>query len=230
MIEVNKIYNMDCMDMLRQIPDNSISLCLADPPYGIDFQSARRIDSSQWKPKIKNDGRPFTDWLAPLYPKMTEGGRLVCFYRWDVQNEFQQEIEAAGFTIKSQLVWNKLVHGMGDLKGEFGPAHELMFYATKGRYEFTGKRPTTVYNVQRLNGSKMIHPNEKPVELLSQIIKDLTSESTELIVDPFGGSFSTFIAARLLNRKCISCELDEYYFNIGQQRVNREINYKNELF
>lgn len=221
---------MDCMDLLKQIPDGSISLCLVDPPYGIDFQSAWRIDPTQWKPKIKNDQSPFIDWIAPLYPKMTDGGRLVCFYRWDVQEDFRVEIENAGFEIKSQLIWNKMVHGMGDLLGEFGPAHELMFYATKGRYEFAGKRPTTVYNVQRLNGSKLIHPNEKPVALLSQIISDLTSSPDELVVDLCGGSFSTFIAACLLNRNCISCELDPYYFNIGQQRVNKEINYKNYLF
>jgi site-specific DNA-methyltransferase (adenine-specific) len=113
-----------------------------------------------------------------------------------------------------------MVHGMGDLKGEFGPAHELMFYATKGRYEFTHKRPTTVYDIQRLNGNSLIHPNEKPVKLLKKLIMDLTSDPSELIVDLFGGSFSTFIAARSLGFDCMSCELDAHYFTIGKNRVD----------
>lgn len=208
----------DCVEIIELLDDNSIDCCLTDPPYGIDFQSARRTDRSLWKPKIQNDSEPFTDWIAPLYRKMKDGGRLLCFYRWDVQDAFLDEIVSAGFTVKSQIVWDKRVHGMGDLRGEFAPQHELIMYATKGRYEFPDKRPTTVYRSQRCDPQKMIHPNEKPVGLLKDLINDITSER-ELIFDPFGGSFSTYVASISLNRRCITCELDEYYYKLGKDRV-----------
>lgn len=107
---------------------------------------------------------------------------------------------------------------MGDLKGEFAPIHELILYATKGRYEFVGKRPNTIYRFQRVQPDKLIHPNEKPVGLLAKLISDISIEN-ELIFDPFGGSFSTYIAALSLNRRCISCELSDEYFTIGSERV-----------
>jgi DNA modification methylase len=219
MTEVNKIYNADCLDGLKSLPDDSIDCCITDPPYGIGYQSAWRIDKSDWKPKILNDEQPFIDWIEPLFKKLKTGGRLVCFYRWDVQNEFLAEISRVGFDVKSQIVWDKVSHGMGDLSGEFAPQHELMIYATKGRYEFKKKRPKTVYKCLRISGSDLIHPNEKPVPLLAAIIRDITTKG-ELVIDPFGGSFSTALAAHQEGRKFISYELHEEYFKIGQKRFN----------
>lgn len=214
----NGIYKGDCIKLINDLPDNYLDACFTDPPYGIEYQSAWRIDKSEWKPKIENDDKPFTDWLKPLFSKMKNGSRLICFYRWDVQNEFVEAIEKAGFKIKSQIVWDKVIHGMGDLKGEFAPQHELILYATKGRYEFKGKRPKTIYRCKRIKGENLIHPNEKPVPLIQQIIRDLTIEN-EIILDPFGGSFSTYKASILEKRKCISFELSEHYFNIGKRDV-----------
>lgn len=214
------IYKGDSMQLINDLPNNYLDACFTDPPYGIDYQSARRTDKTEWKEKIKNDDKPFTDWLKPLFTKMKNGSRLICFYRWDVQNEFKEAIENAGFEIKSQIVWDKVIHGMGDLKGEFAPQHELIFYATKGRYEFKTTRPKTVYRCKRIQGEKLIHPNEKPIQLMQQIIRDLTIQN-EMILDPFGGSFSTYKASRLEKRQCISFELSETYFNIGKKEVEK---------
>ena len=165
-ITQSNLLHSDCLDLIKLFPDNSIDICLTDPPYGINFQSARRTDVSKWKPKIKNDEEPFIDWINPIYSKLKDGGRLICFYRWDVQDAFLNEIKDAGFLVKSQIIWDKGVHGMGDLAGEFAPQHESIIYATKGRYEFKGKRPTTIMRFNRLSPTYMIHPNEKPIALI----------------------------------------------------------------
>lgn len=208
------------MNIIELLDDSSVDVCLTDPPYGIEFQSAWRTDRNMWKPKIDNDGSPFIDWIEPLYAKMKDGGRLLCFYRWDVQDEFLNEIERVGFTVKSQIVWDKCIHGMGDLKGEFSPQHELIIYATKGRYEFKGKRPSSVYRIQRVHPEKLVHPNEKPVELIRSLLLAI-SEEGELVFDPFGGSFSTYLAATQLGRKALSCELSEHYYDIGVERLGQ---------
>ena len=145
-------------------PDNYFDLAIVDPPYGIDFQSARRIESERFK-KIKNDEKPFIEWIKPLYNKMNDGGRIICFYRWDVAIFFINELKAAGFNVVWELVWDKVIHGMGDLKADPGPQHETMIYATKGRYEFKNGRPKTIYRTPRVYADKMIHPNEKPIDL-----------------------------------------------------------------
>jgi len=203
--------NKDCMDMMREKPDGFWDLVIADPPYGISYQSSRRTDKKSRKPKIQNDESPFIEWIEPLFEKMNDGGRLVCFYRWDVQDMFLNEIKRSGFTVKSQIVWDKVVHGMGDLLGEFAPQHELMIYATKGRFEFTGKRPKTIYRHQRVDPEKLIHPNEKPVDLLKNIILDLSQDGNKLF-DPFLGSGSSRIAAWDMGLDYWGCDLDKDYF------------------
>jgi DNA modification methylase len=220
-VKINTIINSDCIEGLKSLPDESIDCCITDPPYGISFQSARRTEKSQWKPKILNDEAPFIDWIEPVFNKLKEGGRLICFYRWDVQDEFLNEIERVGFDVKSQIVWDKVSHGMGDLAGEFAPQHELMIYATKGRYEFKGKRPKTVYKCLRIPGSNLIHPNEKPVPLIAAIIRDITRPS-ETVLDPFGGSFSTALAAKQEGRNYISFELHPEYYKIGLKRFENK--------
>lgn len=222
MIQQSKIIHADCLDVINELEDGCIDVCLTDPPYGIDFQS-NRTDINIQKSKILNDDKPFTEWIKPLYPKMKEGERLLCFYRWDVQNEFLSEIIDAGFIVKSQIIWDKGVHGMGDLKGEFAPQHESIIYATKGRYEFKGSRPFSIVRVNRVAADKLIHPNEKPVELIKKLLLSISSEN-ELVFDPFGGSFSTYITATSLNRYCISSELSDEYFRIGSDRVKHSLN------
>lgn len=163
------------MELIPKLANGSIDCCITDPPYGIAYQSAWRIDKQKWKPKILNDETPFTEWIKPLFDKMKDGGRVICFYRWDVQDAFLDAFLDAGFTVKSQIVWDKVIHGMGDLKGEFAPQHELMLYATKGRFEFTSKRPKTVYRCNRVPAESLKHPNEKPVNLIAALIRDITS-------------------------------------------------------
>jgi site-specific DNA-methyltransferase (adenine-specific) len=93
----SQIYFGDCLDFIKELPDDSIDVCLTDPPYGIDFQSNGRKTKMN---KIENDEVPFIDWIKPLFPKMKDGGRLLCFYRWDVQDNFLNEILEAGFIVK----------------------------------------------------------------------------------------------------------------------------------
>lgn len=221
----SQIYFGDCLDFIKELPDVSIDVCLTDPPYGIGFQSNCRKDKLA---KIENDEVPFIDWIKPLFPKMKDGGRLLCFYRWDVQDAFLNEIRDAGFIVKSQIIWDKNAYGMGDLKGEFAPSHENIIYATKGRYEFTNKRPTTVYRVQRVDSGKLIHPNQKPPELIKRLILDI-SQPNETIFDPFGGSMVTYITCQQTNRICLTCELSEEYYNIGIVNVNNN-RFKTSLF
>jgi len=115
-------------------PRCSIGLIATDPPYGISYQSARRTDRSKWKPKIANDGQPYVWWLYDAYRLLEDGGGLLCFCRWDVQEAFRLAITWAGFSVRAQIIWDRVVHGMGDLTGTPGPQHDVIWFATKGRF------------------------------------------------------------------------------------------------
>lgn len=220
----NLIINGDCLDAengIPSLPDNYYDIAIVDPPYGIDFQSSWRIESQRHK-KIANDKEPFVDWLAPLYPKMKEGGRLFIFYRWDVMEKFIFAAREAGFKPIWDMVWDKVIHGMGDLKAAPGPRHEPFMYFTKGRYEFKGNRPVTVYKTPRVAAEKMIHPNEKPVLLYEALIRDFASRG-ERMIDPFVGSAASAEAAARMKLEFKGWEIDSDYYLKADNRMKSGI-------
>ena len=127
----------------------------------------------------------------------------------------------AGFDIKSELIWNKVYHGMGDLKAQFAPTHENIIFAVKGKFAFPGGRPRDLLTCEKLNSAHMVHPTEKPVELMEDIITSITREN-DIILDPFAGSGSALVAAKQTGRRYIGIELDEGYYQTALHRLEAE--------
>lgn len=214
------LYNGDCIDVMRsKIAAESVDCILTDPPYGISFQSNRSKDGPVHR-KIKNDNLPFIWFLPEAYRVMKEGSSLVVFCRWDTQEQFRLGIECAGFEIKNQLVWNRMWHGMGDLTGNFAPAHDVAWFATKGKFHLPRSRPKTVLNFKRPSPSESFHPTQKPIDMMEHLIESLVPDKG-IVLDPFFGSGSTIVAAKNLNVDCIGIELDSEYFNKVDSMVNR---------
>jgi site-specific DNA-methyltransferase (adenine-specific) len=217
-MKVDQIICGDCLVEMKHFPDKYFDLCLADPPYGIDYQSSRKIDKSKQFDKIANDKTPFLAWLPDVYRITKPTGCLLCFCRWDVQEEFKKEIVSSGFEIKSQVIWNRAIHGMGDLKGAFAPMHDIIWFATKGDFHFYSDRPKDVITVPRVSPDKMVHPNQKPVKLLEKLIMACVPENG-MILDPFIGYGSSAVAATRENRRFIGIELNPEYVEIARKRV-----------
>lgn len=112
----------------------------------------------------------------------------------------------------------KVYHGMGDTKAAFAPSHENIVFAVKGKYSFPGSRPKDLVTFPKINSSKMVHPTEKPVGLLANLISSVTKPG-DLILDPFAGSGSTLVAAKKTGRRFIGIELDDDYFVTAQRRI-----------
>ena len=68
------LYKGDCLEILKQIPDGSVDMVLADPPYGIDYQSSRVKDKDKRLPKILNDKQPFVVFIHELPRILHRGG------------------------------------------------------------------------------------------------------------------------------------------------------------
>ena len=211
-----KLIHGDCLQVMRGMDDNSVDAVIGDPPYGIDYQSARRSDKSLWKPKIENDKQPFLGWGNDV--NRIVKSTVHIFYRWDVQGEFEKELQQSGLNLKSQIIWDKVIHGMGDLKGEYAPQHENIFFATKSGFFFHGKRPSTIIRQKRVLPDKLTHPNEKPVPLIAKLILDCTRPG-DTILDPFMGSGTTGVACVQTGRNFIGIEIDEKYYAIAQRRI-----------
>jgi DNA modification methylase len=211
------LYEADCLDVLPTLEPGSVDAVITDPPYGISFQSAWRIESERFD-EIANDDQPFVWWLPHAVRLLKPSGCLVCFCRWDTAEQFRLCIEMAGLKIGAQLVWDRIGHGMGDPSSRPSPQHDLMWFAVKGKYKLPGNRPTSVYRHQRISGNSLRHPNEKPLPLMRQLIRDYVPDYGA-ILEPFGGSGSTPVAAMLEGRNCVTVELDAGHCDTIRRRV-----------
>jgi len=203
---------------MAKMPDGFIDAMITDPPYGMSYQSARRIDKTQWKAKLENDDRPYTDFLPDAFRIMKDQSPLFVFCEWRFQEVFRQAIESAGFIVKSHVIWDREWHGMGDLKGGFAPSHDIGWFASKGRFVFPLHRPTSVLRFPRVAAEALEHPTQKPVDLIAYLIKTLTNEN-DLVYDPFMGSGTTAKAAHQLKRNWIGSEISSEYVELANKRL-----------
>jgi len=209
----------DCLDVMQGIPDGSVDMVMTDPPYGMNFQSNRAKDGPRHK-KIEGDSVVGTRWLSDAFRILKPGGGLISFCDWNTSHKWREEIECAGFIVKSQVIWDRMHHGMGDLKGAFAPQHDIIWYATKGRRIFVNGRPMSVMRHKRPSpADDHGHPTCKPVALMEDLIKATDDGSGGLILDPFLGSGTTGVAAANTGRRFIGIERDPDYFTIAQARI-----------
>lgn len=208
----------DCLDVLPTLPEGCVDAVVTDPPYGIEYQSARRTDIAARLPRIANDEAPFVWWLGMLGCAKPVSA-LVCFARADVQEAFRLAIGWAGWTIKSHLVWDRKDHGMGDLTGAFAPQHDVAWHAVRGKpVLYAPTRPFSVLPFQRIPADALVHPNEKPVSLMRYIVRAVTPPAG-LVLDCFAGSGATGSGAILEGRCFIGIEKDAEYVEIAKRRI-----------
>lgn len=214
------VYNMHCREIIQKTPDESVDLIASDVPYGIDFQSNQRVATKKMD-KIEGDTEPPVYILKEMYRVLKANTACYIFTRWDVMELWRQELEKAEFEVKHLLVWDKGIHGMGDLHGDWGDATELILYATKGRHILNiPPRPISPIRVQKVAPGDLIHPNEKPVGVWYPLIK-ASSQPGDLVLDPYCGSCSSLLACRQLNRRAVGCEIDPQWLQKAEPRLNQ---------
>jgi DNA modification methylase len=213
----------DCLEVIKKLDDGCIDIILTDPPYGIDYVSNRaNHDLSITKRGILNDGKDdafaLLDKLCDiLVDKMATNSHLYFFCSWSVYTDFI-EIISKYFQIKTTLVWDKGNKGAGDLDYDWGNQTELIIYCIKGK-KLVNERRGNLLSVPRIHSSKMVHPTQKPIELLKQIL-EVSALSSDFIVDPFMGSGSTIKACNEMGLKSLGIELDSEMFKIANNYIN----------
>lgn len=217
------IKNGDSLEILESLEDGCIDVVLTDPPYGISYKSNRSMfDEAITKRGLLNDGKDEAFDLLDktceiLQRKTATNAHLYFFCSWNVFSSFESII-GKYFTIKTPIVWDKGNKGSGDLENDWGNQTELIIYCVKGK-KLVNNRRGNVINVSRLHTSKMVHPTQKPTDLLKQIL-EVSAANGDFIVDPFMGSGSTIKAANELGYKSLGIELDKQMFNIANTFIN----------
>lgn len=219
-LELNRIYQMDCLEGMKLIPDGTVDLVVTDPPYLMNYRSNRRVKQEKFD-YIQNDKDShglIQSFLSECYRVMKNDTAIYMFCSWHHIDFFKQEFEKY-FKLKNIIVWNKNNHGSGDLKGAYAPKHEFVLYGHKGRALFKEKRIPDVIDCAKIASPKLTHPTEKPQELLEIFIKN-NSDEGNIVLDGFAGTGSTCIASLKNNRKFIAFETVREYVEIANQRLD----------
>ncbi len=205
----------DCLNVMSDIPDNSVDMVLTDPPYGMNYQSGRRKFKA--KAIIGDQDISFLDDLSrELYRVSKENSAHYIFCSYHNIDKFKQSFEKY-FKIKNILTWVKNNASMGDLSADFAPKTEFILFLQKGRRNINGKRDSNVLEFKKTNNK--LHPTQKPVDMLEFMISKF-SDRGDIVLDPFMGSGSTAIACINTSRSFIGIEIDKDYFSIAKERVN----------
>jgi site-specific DNA-methyltransferase (adenine-specific)/modification methylase len=247
----NKIILGDCIENLKKIPDNSIDLIFADPPYNM------QLNGDLWRPNqtkvdaVDDDWDKYesfkhyddftTAWLKECKRVLKENGAIWVIGSYHNIFRVGKIIQDLGYWILNDIIWMK-TNPMPNFKGtRFNNAHETLIWASKNknsRYKFHYKSmkafngdkqmrsdwyiPICLGNERiRINGEKA-HSTQKPEELLYRIILS-TSDVGDIILDPFMGSGTTGAIAKLLKRKFIGFEKEEKYKKIAEDRIKKII-------
>lgn len=192
-VPINQFICGNCFEELPKLPDECVDLVLTDPPYGIDYQSNRRV-AREKLPKFANDCDLswVDDWVDQIYRVLKDNRHFYCFTRFDMYPVFYNAISRL-FKVKNCLIWVKNNHGSGDLNGSYAPQNEMIIFAVKGKRDLNGPRDSDVLECDNVPSAHRAHSTQKPIELLRQLIEKST-DPDELVLDPFAGTGSTGFA------------------------------------
>jgi site-specific DNA-methyltransferase (adenine-specific) len=241
MIELNKIYNEDCLEGMKRIPDGSVDMILCDLPYGTTrnkWDSIIPLDAlwENYKRIIKNNGAIVLTAQTP-FDKMLGCSNLEWLkYEWIWEkNKATGHLNAKKMPMKAHenvLVFYKDLptynpQGLVEKemptinKGNRGKKLEGAGGTNYGKSDKDAIQTHTGYPRSVLRFSvdmKPIHPTQKPVGLFEYLVKTYTNEG-ETVLDNCIGSGTTAVACVNTNRNYIGFELDEKYFNIANKRI-----------
>ena len=208
---LDTIYNMDCLEYMRTLPDKAFQLAIADPPYGIgedglkNHSRSHMAKAQQYTPKEWDKSAPDKEffielfrvsqnqiiWGANHFIESLPTQNASCWVVWDKKN--------SGDFADAELAWTSL------------PCAVRMF-----RYMWNGMLQENMAHKE-----ERIHPTQKPVALYAWLLNKFAKPG-DRIFDPMMGSQSSRIAAYKMGFDYVGCELDKEYFDKGCERFNEE--------
>ena len=242
---MNKIYNQDCIDGMKAIPDGKIDLVVTDPPFAINFK-AKKANYNRTASRVlsgyneitKENYYEFTlNWMSQCFRILKESGGMYVFSGWNNLADILNAIEEIGFITINHIIWKYQFGVVTNRK--FVTSHYHCLYICKNDkkrkffpYERFGKE-------EKNNQGRSLHYKDKedvweikreywtgdektPTKLPAEIIKKIlqySSEEGDLVFDPFLGSGQTAVVSKLLKRNYIGFEIVKEYFDFISKRL-----------
>ncbi|MDI6732350.1 MAG: DNA methyltransferase [Planctomycetota bacterium] len=243
-METNKVYLGDCIEIMKNLPDNSIDLVFADPPFNIGLKYDNYNDNQKYEDYYNWSEK----WIKETYRILKKTGSIYIAIGDEFAAEINIILKRAGFYFRNWIIWY-YTFGQSQRK-KFNRAHTNIHYFTKDKEDFIfndegiripsarqlvyndkrahpqGKVPDDVWEFSRVCGTFKErlgdHPCQMPESLLERIIKTSSNEE-DIILDPFGGTGTTANVAKRLKRKYITIEISPKYSDVINKRLNGQI-------
>ncbi len=246
-LPLNQILRGDCIEAMRALPDASIDMVFADPPYNLQLggdlfrPEGGRVDAvdNDWD---KFDSNAIYDqfskaWLKEAYRILKPNGTLWVIGSYHNIFRVGAVLQDEGFWILNDIIWRK-TNPMPNFRGtRFTNAHETLIWASKGeksKYTFNYRAMKTLNDELQMrsdwsfpicggperikrNGVKA-HPTQKPEALLYRILLACTNPG-DVVLDPFFGTGTTGAVAKRLGRDWIGCEREQDYVDVAVERI-----------
>lgn len=248
-LELDNIYNMDCLDGMDKLNDNSIDLIITDPPFAIDFK-AHRSNYNRTQSRVLTGYNEiaasgyldFTrNWMQKAHRVLAESGSAFVFSGWNNLKDILIAADECGFITVNHIIW-KYQFGVV-CKRRFVTSHYHCLFLCKddakrkffnsARYQAQDRSENggslryldleDVWLIKReyWHGDKKT-PTKLPSELIEKILA-YASEEGDVVLDPFLGSGQVAVVSKLNKRRYIGFEIVEEYYQFASERLEKDL-------
>ncbi len=247
-LENIKLFHDDCINILNSLPEKSIDMIFADPPYflsngGVSCKAGKMVsvNKADWDKSqgLENDFEFTQNWIKACRRVLKDEGTI--WISGTMHNIYQVgfSLQKQNFKLLNEICWFKPNAPPNLSCKYFAHAHETLLWARKHakishifNYDLMrkwddkiapqGKQMRSIWNIPVTPIKEKIHgrhPTQKPMELLKRIIISSTNENA-IILDPFNGTGTTGVVALMLNRQYIGIDKEEEFLKITVKRIN----------
>lgn len=248
-LEFNKIYNVDCLEGMKKISNNSVDLIITDPPFAIDFK-AKRSNYNRTASRVlegyneitKEKYYDFTfQWMRKVHRLLKDSGSMYVFSGWNNLKDILMALDEIGFITVNHIIW-KYQFGVVT-KNKFVTSHYHCLYVCKndkerkffpfsrfdkedrdmegGSLHYEDKEDVWVINREYWNGDQKT-PTKLPADLIKKILM-YSSEKDDVVLDPFLGSGQVAVVSKMLGRKYIGFEIVKEYYEFAKERLDKNM-------
>ena len=229
-MEVNKIYNEDCLVGLKKIPDNSIDLVLIDPPYDLCTTGGKKGTGKFAKSMMKLEKELINNDLVngfdiKVLDELIRVMKNINIYIWCNARQIPMYIKYFNLQLNCKLeviIWNK-TNPMPLYNYKYMNDKEYCLYFRDGGYcnpkNYEDAKTVYISKINLEDKKLYEHPTIKPLELIRKMIRN-SSKEKDLVLDCFLGSGTTAVACILEHRNYIGFEINKKYYDISLKRIS----------
>ena len=229
-IEIDTVFNQDCLTGIRRIPDKSVDLIITDPPYLIkNTRSGEKSNLSKSIQKMNNqlEESKLTDGFdTAILDELVRVMKNINIYIWCNHKQIPMYIDYFVKNLKcifDILIWNK-TNALPLFKNKYLTDKEYCLYFRKSGYcnptNYLEAKTVFYQPINIKDKRKYKHPTIKPLNIIETLLRN-SSKEMDIILDPFLGSGTTAVAAILNNRHYIGYEIRKEYFEIASNRIDQ---------